>query len=143
MSVIGPSCSLPSENAPGCGCRADRHVGGKAAGAAALTAIAAATCTACCVLPFMLPAVVLALAGGSIAVLDHAHAWVTEFAMAMTVFAWLWIAWQARTTNRRIARSTLAIMIAATLLTAAAAARPVIEPSVFHALGIVKLRKAG
>lgn len=143
MSVIGPSCSLPSENAPGCGCRQDKRVGGKAAGAAALTAIAAATCTACCVLPFMLPAVVLALAGGSIAVLDHAHAWVTEFAMAMTLFAWLWIAWQARRTNRRIARSTLAIMIAATLLTAAAAARPVIEPSVFHALGIVKLRKAG
>ncbi len=143
MSVIGPSCSLPSENSQGCGCRAETQAGGKAAGAAALTAIAAAACTACCILPFALPAVVLAVAGGSIAVLGYAHAWVTRLAMATVLLAWLWIGWQARKTNRRIARSTLAVLIIATLLTATVAAWPLMEPAVFHALGIVKLRKTG
>ncbi|MEY9347407.1 hypothetical protein ABIG05_001846 [Bradyrhizobium japonicum] len=64
MSVIGPSCNLPSETSPGCGCAAKAEPsGGKAAGTAVATAVAAAACTACCVLPFTLPAVVLASAG--------------------------------------------------------------------------------
>jgi hypothetical protein len=63
MSVIGPSCALPSENAPGCACATNETVGGKMAGAA--TALAAAACTACCILPFTLPAALPAIVGGS------------------------------------------------------------------------------
>jgi cytochrome bd-type quinol oxidase subunit 2 len=142
MSVIGDSCTLPSENSPGCGCGVNKKVGGKAAGAAAMTALAAAACTACCILPFTLPAVILASAGGTIAVLDHAHAWVTRLAILAVTCAWLWIAWQVRKTQRRAARSTVVVMIIATLLTAVAASWPMIEPMAFNALGIVKKRTA-
>jgi hypothetical protein len=54
MRVIGPSCALPSENAPGCACATNETAGGKMAGAATATALAAAV--ACCILPFTLPA---------------------------------------------------------------------------------------
>jgi len=89
MSVIGPSCDLPSETSPGCGC-AEKAVqpGGKAAGAAVTTAVVAAACAACCVLPFTLPAVVLASAGGLIATLDHAHGLMTKLSVAVVICAW-------------------------------------------------------
>jgi hypothetical protein len=142
MSVIGPSCIPPSENSPGCGCAAagkvDGRLSGSAVGAAAATALVAAACTACCILPFTLPASLLALAGGSIAVLDHAHGWATRLAIAVVGCAWLWIGWRVRKTKRRISAPTLSIMVAATLLTASAAAWPLIEPVAFNALGFVK-----
>jgi|SRR5580693_4835052 hypothetical protein len=87
MSVIGPSCALLSENAPGCACATNETVGGRMAGAA--TALAAAACKACCILPFTLPAALLAIAGGSIAVLDHALGWVAKLAIAVVVCSWL------------------------------------------------------
>jgi len=145
MSVIGPSCRLPCDGSPGCGCVAPKGIGTKAAAtasvaaaSASVTAWAAAACTACCVLPFTLPAALLALVGGSIAVLDHAHLWVTRLAVAAVIAAWLWIIWQRRKTRRPIARATMALMIAASLLTAVAASWPWIEPAVFKTLGIVK-----
>jgi cytochrome bd-type quinol oxidase subunit 2 len=141
MSVIQPSCTLASEHSPGCGCAtAQGRSGGKAAGAAAMTALAAAACTACCLLPFTLPAVVLASAGGFIAMLDHVHGWVTRLAVLVVICAWLWIGWQVRKTQRGATRLTVAMMILATLLTAAAASWPVLEPIAFNALGIVKKR---
>ena len=148
MRVIQPSCTLPSLTSPGCGCAPrQKAAGGKAAsaaamtaGAAAMTALAAAACTACCVLPFTLPAVILAGAGGFIAVLDHAHGWVTRFAVFVVICAWLWIGWQVRKTRRRVSRFTVATMIMATLLTAVLASWPVLEPVTFHALSIVKKR---
>jgi hypothetical protein len=148
MSVIGPSCRLPCDGSPGCGCAAPNKVekiGTKAAAtasvaaaSASVTALAAAACTACCVLPFTLPAGLLALVGGSIAVLDHAHLWVTRLAIAAVIAAWLWIIWPRRKTPRPIARATMALMITASLLTIVAAPWPWIEPTVFNALGIVK-----
>src|ERR1700760_1641600 len=127
MSVIGPSCSLPTENSQGCDCAPKQQTGGKiAATASVATALAAVACTACCVLPFTLPATLLALAGGSIAVLDHAHLSVTRLAIAAVVAAWLWIVWQRRKTGRAIARATIALMIAASLLTALATSWPLI-----------------
>lgn len=105
-----------------------------------MTALAAVACTACCILPFTLPAVILASAGGFIAILDHAHGWVTRLAVLFVICAWLWIGWQVRKTQRRAARLTVAMMVLATLLTAAAASWPVIEPIAFNALGIVKKR---
>ena len=141
MSVIQPSCSLASGNSPGCGCAAEQTAaGGKAASAAAMTALAAAACTACCILPFTLPAVILAGAGGFIAMLDHAHGGVTRLAVLVVICAWLWIGWQVRKTQRSATRFTVATMVLATVLTAAAASRPVLEPIAFKALGIVKKR---
>ncbi len=141
MRVIQPFCALPSETAPGCGCAtSQKAAGGKAASAAAMTALAAAACTACCLLPFTLPAVIFAGAGGFIAMLDHAHGWVTRLAVFVVLCAWLWIGWQVRKTRRRATRLTVAMMILATLLTAAAASWPVLEPFAFNALGIAKKR---
>jgi cytochrome bd-type quinol oxidase subunit 2 len=142
MSVIGPSCALPSENSPGCGCAMKDKTENKIAGAVTMTALAATACTACCILPFTLPAAVLALTGGSIAVLGHAHGWVTKLAVAAVVCTWSWIAWQRWQTGRRIARLAAALMILATLLTATTAAWPLIEPAAFHAVGIVKKKAA-
>ncbi|QQO11568.1 hypothetical protein JJB99_18785 [Bradyrhizobium diazoefficiens] len=143
MSVIGPSCNLPSETAPGCGRRAKAEPGGsKAAGTAAVaTAVIAAACTACCVLPFTLPAVVLASAGSMIAVLDHAHGLMTALSVAVVLCAWAWIVWRARTSGLKIRSSVLAAMCAATVLTATAALWPVMEHAVFHALGVAKKPK--
>jgi hypothetical protein len=141
MSVIGPSCRLPCDGSAGCGCTAPNKIEKivtKAAATASVTALAAVACTACCVLPFTLPAALLALAGGSIAVLDHAHLWVTRLAIAAVIAAWLWIIRQRRKTQRPIARATMALMIAASLLTIVAASWPWIEPAVFKTLGIVK-----
>src|SRR5215472_9396391 len=95
MSVIGPSCRLPTESSPGCAGAAAKKPGTKfAATATMMTALAAVACTACCVLPFTLPATVLALAGGSIAVLDHAHGWMTKVAIAVLAGGGAWILWQ-------------------------------------------------
>ncbi|MCK1384529.1 hypothetical protein [Bradyrhizobium sp. 21] len=142
MSVIGSSCNLPSETSPGCGCAVEpKQSGGKAAGTAVATAVVAAACTACCVLPFTLPAVVLASAGSLIAVLNHAHRLTTTLSVAVVVCAWGWIVWRSRTSGSKIRSSVLAAMCAATVLTATAALWPVMEPAVFHALGVAKKPK--
>ena len=139
MSVIGPSCSLPSEESAGCGCAAPKTTGSKVAATASVSAaLAAAACTACCVLPFTLPATLLALAGGSIAVLDHAHGWMTLFAAAAVIAAWGWIAWQRRKTGHPIARRILALMIGASVLTATTGSWFLVAPTVFKTMGIVK-----
>ncbi len=142
MSVIGPSCTLPSKISPKCGCAAKTEAGGgKAAGTAVATAIVAAACTACCVLPFTLPAVVLASAGSLIAVLDHAHGRITKLSIAVVVGAWGWIVWRSRRTGLKIRSSVMAAMCAATVLTVTAALWPVMEPVIFHALGVAKKPK--
>lgn len=142
MSVIGPSCSLPAETSPGCGCTAKtKPGGGRAAGAAVATAVVAAACTACCVLPFTLPAVVLASAGSLMAVLDHAHGLMTMLSVAAVLCAWGWIVWRSRTTGLKVRSSVLVAMCAATVLTATAALWPVMETAVFHALGVAKKPK--
>ena len=144
MSVIGPSCRLPCDGSAGCGCAPPKKIEKiekivtKAAATASVTALAAVACTACCVLPFTPRAALLGLAGGSIAVLDHAHLWVTRLAIAAVIAAWLWINWQRRKTQRPIARTTMVLMVGASLLTAVAASWPWIEPTVFKTLGIVK-----
>jgi hypothetical protein len=139
MSVIGSSCRLPSPDSAGCGCAPKQQAGGKIAASASVSAaLAAAACTACCVLPFTLPATLLALAGGSIAVLDRAHGWMTLFAAAAVIAAWGWIAWQRRKTGRAIARRILALMIAASVLTATTGSWFLIAPTVFKTMGIVK-----
>ena len=143
MSVIGPSCSPPSDTSAGCGCAAKTEPGGgKAAGMAVATAVAAAACAACCVLPFTLPPVVLASAGSVIAVLDHAHGLMTMLSIAVVLCAWGWIGWRSRTTGTKIRSSVLAAMCAATVMTATAALWPVMEYAAFHALGVAKKPRA-
>jgi hypothetical protein len=139
MSVIGPSCTLPSSDLPDCGCAPKQQTGGKVAATASVSAaLAAAACTACCVLPFTLPATLLALAGGSIAVLDHAHGWMTLFAAAAVIAGWGWIAWQRRKTGHPIARRILALMIVASVVTTTTGSWFLIAPTVFKTLGITK-----
>ena len=138
MSVIGPSCPMPTQSSPGCACSTKAATSRKVAAATTITALAAATCTACCVLPFALPTAMLALAGGSIAILDHAHGWMSKLAIAVVICAWSWMAWQRWRGERGITRLALALMIVATGLTATAASWPLLEPLAFHGLGIVK-----
>ena len=138
MSVIEPSCSLGSQTSPPCAGAPKTTTGAGLAGAAGLTALAAAACTGCCILPITLPAAILAVAGSSIAVLDHAHVWVSRLAIAIVAGVWLWIGWQAWRRGRRVARTTLVIMVLASLLAGAAASWPWIEQPVLSSMGLVK-----
>jgi hypothetical protein len=143
MSVIGPACTLPSTDSSPCGCVPQKAASGNVVAAtASASALAAVACTACCVLPFTLPATLLAFAGGTIALLDHAHVWMRYLAIAAVIGAWLWIAWQRRRSGAPIARPIIAWMIAASLLTTATAAWPLFQPTVFKAMGIVKKSQA-
>ncbi|MBR0779148.1 hypothetical protein JQ543_11345 [Bradyrhizobium diazoefficiens] len=140
MSVIGPSCNLPSETSPACGCTAKISAetgpgGGKAAGAAVATATIAVACAACCVLPFALPAVALAGVGGAIAVLGRAHGLMTILSIAVVLGAWGWIGWRSRTAGLKIRKPALAAMGAATVLTAIAALAPILGPTVLCVIG--------
>jgi hypothetical protein len=138
LSVIGPSCSPGSETSASCACAPKTTTGAGLAGAAGLTALAAAACTGCCILPLTLPAAILAVAGSSLALLDHAHVWVSRLAIAIVAGVRLWIGWQAWRGGRRVARTTLVIMVLASLLAGAAASWPLIEQPVFSAMGLVK-----
>jgi hypothetical protein len=142
MSVIGPTCSPGSETSAACACApktaTKATTGAGLAGAAGLTALAAAACTGCCILPLTLPAAILAVAGSSIALLHDAHVWMTWLAIAFVAGAWLWIGRQAWRRGQRIARTTLAAMVLASLLAATAASWSLFEPQVFSAMGIVK-----
>jgi hypothetical protein len=109
--------------------------GAKAAGVAAVTlATGAVACGACCVLPFAVPAAVLADTGGILALLADAHAWVTVLAILAVIGAWSWIAWQTVRMRRSPAASTIYVMVAATALLAIAVLWPVIEAHLVRAL---------
>lgn len=111
------------------------HTGTKAAGLAAITlATGAVACGACCVLPFALPAVVLAGTGGALAWLAGAHVWMTSLAIVAVLGAWTWIALQTVRTQRRPAASTLYVMAGATGLTFIAVFWPLIEGRLLGAL---------
>ena len=131
------ACTLAVAGQPGCGCQPKPKSSG-AAKAAAIAAGTAAACTACCVLPFALPAIVLANIGGIIALVDHAHGLVTWMAIAAVAGAWIWIGHQTLNTRTRPAISTLATMGVATVVITLAASWPLLKPTVFHSLGITK-----
>lgn len=150
MSVIEETsactvCTPPSSDNPGCGCKSrasnalapDRKV----AGAAAMSGLAAVACASCCILPFTLPAILLASFGGAISVLDHAHVWVIRAAIGAVACAWAWLLHQTVRTGKKPGRSTSITMAVATMLTLTAASWPIVEPLAFHALGIVKKQR--
>jgi hypothetical protein len=96
----------------------------------------AVACGVCCVLPFALPATVLASAGSLLAWFVKLHVWVTILAMLSVVGAWGWIAWQTRRTNRKPAISTLFIMGVATVLLMVAVLWPLLEKPLIRMLRV-------
>ncbi len=85
---------------------------GAASAAAATVAVGAVACGVCCVLPFALPAVMLASSGGVLAVFAQAFWGALYLATVMVGGAWLWVFADTRRTGRRPNRSTLTMMVA-------------------------------
>lgn len=106
-----------------------------ASAAAATVAVGAVACGVCCVLPFALPAVVLASSGGVLAVFAQAFWGALYLATIMVGGAWLWVFADTRRTGKRPARSTLTMMAVATAALGAAAVWPTIEP---HLIAVLK-----
>lgn len=94
------------------------HTGAnKAKGAIALVSIGAVACGVCCALPFAMPAVALAGAGGALAWLGGAQAILLVVAVVLVLSAWLWIGLRSALSKRRPARATvIALSIATAVL---------------------------
>jgi hypothetical protein len=82
----------------------------------------------CCVLPFALPAVAAAGAGGALAWVGRAHGTMTLIASAIVVAAWISVGAQSRRARKRPAWTTLHAMVIATAVLALAIVWPRIEP---------------
>jgi hypothetical protein len=101
----------------------------RAASVAALTTAAGAVaCGVCCVLPFALPAVAAASAGGALAWLGRAHGTMTLVASAIVAAVWISVGAQSRRAQTKPASSTLYAMGIATAALALAIVWPRIEP---------------
>jgi len=105
-----------------------------ASAAAATVAIGAVACGVCCVLPFALPAVVLAASGGVLAFFAKAFWGALYLATGMVCAAWLWVILDIRRTGRRPARATFRMLALATTALVAAAFWPTMEPHVIAML---------
>lgn len=132
-------------NAPApCACASSAPIVGNAVGelpgskAASVTAMTLSTgaiaCGACCILPFTLPATVLAATGSVLAWFVHMHVWVTILAILAVVGAWGWIAWQILRTRRKPAMSTLIMMASSTVFSTVAVLWPLIEKPLIRML---------
>ena len=129
-----------STRKPSCGCSAAKSApkeppGAKAVGATAITLSASAVaCGACCVLPFTLPAAVLAGTGSLLSTLIHVHLWATVLSMIAVAGAWGWLAWQVRRTGRRPTVTTQVMMIASTGFMTISLMWPLIEKPLIQAV---------
>lgn len=101
---------------------------------AAITATGAVACGVCCVLPFALPAAMLAVSGGLLAWLGRLMPWVTAVAFATVAVGWIWVIVQTRRARGRPALSTLLTMSGATLMLMAALGWPHVERVIFALL---------
>jgi hypothetical protein len=111
--------------------------GSKAAGVTAVTlATGAVACGVCCVLPFALPATLLASTGAVLAWFVKLHLWVTILAILSVGGAWAWITRQSRRTGRRPAPSTLVMMVTATVLLTVAVLWPLLEKPLIRMLRV-------
>ena len=109
--------------------------GSKVAGVTAVTlSMGAVACGVCCVLPFALPATLLASIGSLLAWFVKFHLWVTILAILSVAGAWGWIAWQTRRTRRKPAPSTLFTMGTATVLMTLAVLWPLLEKPLIRML---------
>lgn len=102
--------------------------------AATTTAIGAIACGVCCVLPFALPAVVLAGTGGVIAWFGQAFWGALYSAGVLVTIAWAWVAVSSIRTRRRPAPSTIRAMLVATVALGVALIWPTLEPHILRAL---------
>ena len=124
--------------APASGKSPERKSGiaGKAAGSVALVSAAGAVVAcAACVIPFALPAVLLAGAGGVLAWFNDAHVWITGISIAALAIAWIWVWRQSAGLRLRPATSTLTMMGIATFFVALALFWPEIEPEILRFVG--------
>jgi hypothetical protein len=107
----------------------------RAARNAALTVAAGAVaCGVCCVLPFAIPAVALASAGGIIAWLGGFQFWATVLAANIVAAAWIWIVVQSVSAKARPARSTICMMGIATAVLLLALLWSRAEPLIIRAM---------
>src|SRR5262249_39022443 len=105
--------TAPSQGA--CGCDTASIPAGRIVGAsAAVAAMGAFACGVCCVLPFALPAAVLAVSGGVLGWFAKATPWAMRIALLAVLGGWIWVAIQTVRTKRRPARSTLLTLGVAT-----------------------------
>ena len=105
-----------------------------ARGAALTVAAGAVACGVCCVLPFALPAVALASAGGVIAWFSGVQFWATVLAAIIVAAAWIWIVVQSVRAKAKPARSTIYMMGIATSVLLLALFWSRIEPLIIQAL---------
>src|SRR5262245_20540593 len=84
----------------------ERRIGASAA----LAATGALACGVCCVLPFVLPAAVLAVLGGVLGWFAKATPWAMSIALFAVLAGWTWVVLQSVQTKRQPARSTLLII---------------------------------
>lgn len=127
-----------------CGCSTSASVstatakeppGAKAAGVTAMTlSTGALACGVCCVLPFALPATVLASTGALLAWFAKIQLWAKILAVLSVLSAWGWIAWQSYRTRRKPAVSTLVMMGAATMVLTVATLWPQLEKPIIRML---------
>lgn len=113
------SSTTPSQEVCSCdivSAATDRVVGASAT----LAATGALACGVCCVLPFALPAAVLAVSGGVIGWFAKATPWAMSIALFAVLGGWTWVVLQTVQTKRRPARSTLLTLGLATAVFATA-----------------------
>jgi hypothetical protein len=108
---------------------------GKAARAAVATASGVLVCSICCVLPIAFPAIGLAATGSTIAWLGRAQRSATMLAALVVIAAWAWIGLQSIRAKARPARTTLYLMVIATIILAIGLLWPRIEPLIVIRLG--------
>jgi hypothetical protein len=87
---------------------------------AVLAATGALACSICCVLPFALPAALLAVSGGVIGWFAKFTPWAMGIAALAVLGGWTWVMLQSVRTGRKPARSTLLTVALATAVFAAA-----------------------
>lgn len=122
-----------SEGASGFAARrapTDRVVGTSAA----LAATGALACGVCCVLPFALPATLLAVSGGIIGWFAKATPWAMRIALLAVLGGWTWVILQSVRTKKKSARSTLLTLGLATALFVAAMIWWHFEREIIHLL---------
>lgn len=100
---------------------------------ATIATTGAILCGVCCVLPFALPAVVVATTGTALAWIGRAHAWVTALAVIATGVAWIWVKRSGRK-GASHTPSTFYAMTAVTALLIVALVWPRIEPALIRAI---------
>ncbi|MDE1915928.1 MAG: hypothetical protein KGJ57_07685 [Sphingomonadales bacterium] len=103
----------------------------RAVGAVAVaTSVTALACGVCCVLPFAIPAAMLGSFGAIIAWFAGVYGWLTPVAIAAVAAGWMWLAVQSRRSRKRPARTTLVVMVFATVMSALAYLWPLFEETI-------------